>query len=550
MKEPGQPLEVTAGPVLVVDDEPAVRGLFVRALRDAGYETIDAADGVEALQILEHDSVALILLDSTMPRLDGAGVIRAVRARGATRTLPVILVTAKGDLQDRIAGLEAGADDYLVKPVALDELVARVHAQLRSHLAMMQAVERQNEDRRRLAAALHRVREDGSPLVRADSFVSDVMLGLGLDHIALIGFTGNERAHLIALKSSWPERDRLGRPGSVIEPSLAFGLRKRAAEGPWMSRLRNKREVACVPLLMHDAPAALFLFGAVADKGGGRLSSRMPILLEAADMAAALLGPTWAADLGRLSSRVALEAIIAEGTFTPHFQPIVSLADRAVVGYEALTRFADGTRPDIRFAEAERLGLGLQLELATLRAAVQGATSLPSTTFLALNVSPSLVLAGGGLRSALIGTGRDLVLEITEHAQIDDYGALQAALERIDPPVKVSVDDAGSGYASLRHILALRPAFVKLDISWVRDIDADPARQALVAGLVHFATEVGCWLIGEGIATEAELRTLRGLGVAFGQGYLLGRPLPATTRVPDGAVRAAVPTGGASRRGS
>jgi two-component system chemotaxis response regulator CheY len=81
--------------VLVVDDEPAVRGLFVRALRDAGYETIEAADGVEALQILEHDPVvALILLDNTMPRLDGAGVIRAVRARGATRTLPVTYGTS------------------------------------------------------------------------------------------------------------------------------------------------------------------------------------------------------------------------------------------------------------------------------------------------------------------------------------------------------------------------------------------------------------------------------------------------------------------------
>jgi EAL domain-containing protein (putative c-di-GMP-specific phosphodiesterase class I)/DNA-binding NarL/FixJ family response regulator len=527
MIQPGGPLETTTGPVLVVDDEPAVRGLFVRALHEAGYDTLEAADGVEALELLQHHSVALILLDSTMPRLGGAGVIRAVRARGATRTLPVILVTAKGDLTDRIEGLEAGADDYLVKPVILDELVARVHSELRRHLTMMQVVERQTQDRRRLAAALHRVREDGSPGARADAFVEDVMPALGLDHLALIGFTSDKGAHLVAVRSSWPEQDRFGPLGSALEPSLAAGLRERAAGGPWMWRLGDDAEVACVPLLLQDAPAGLFLFGAVADKGGGRLSSRMAILLEAAEMAAALLGPTWAADLGRLSARVALETIIAEGAFTPHFQPIVSLADRAVVGYEALARFADGVRPDIRFAAAERHGLGHQLELATLRAAVQVATALPDGAFLALNVSPSLVLAGEGLRSVLVGTGRDLVLEITEHARIDDYAALQAALERIDPPVKVSVDDAGSGYASLRHILALRPAFVKLDISWVRDIEADPARQAMIAGLVPFAAEVGCDLIGEGIETEAELQTLRRLGIPLGQGYLLGRPLPA-----------------------
>ena len=115
---------------------------------------------------------------------------------------------------------------------------------------------------------------------------------------------------------------------------------------------------------------------------------------------------------------------------------------------------------------------------------------------------------------------------ITEHPPIDDYAALRAALARLDPSVRVAVDDASSSYASLRHILALRPAYVKLDMGWVRDIDADPARQALVAGLVHFADEVGCQLIGEGIETEAERAILFQLGVPLGQGYLLGRPAP------------------------
>jgi EAL domain-containing protein (putative c-di-GMP-specific phosphodiesterase class I) len=118
------------------------------------------------------------------------------------------------------------------------------------------------------------------------------------------------------------------------------------------------------------------------------------------------------------------------------------------------------------------------------------------------------------------------VLEITEHDPIQDYAALRAALTALEPPVEVAVDDAGSGYASLRHILALRPRYVKLDIGWVRGIDADPARQALVAGLVHFAGEVGCRLIGEGVETEAERTALLRLGVPLGQGCLFGRPVP------------------------
>ena len=536
MTAPGPSLEAACGPVLVVDDEPAIRSLFVRALRDAGYDTLEAADGVQALELLKRHSVALILLDSTMPRLDGAGVIRAVRQREATRTLPVILVTAKGDLKDRVEGLEAGADDYLAKPVMLDELVARVHAGVRSHATWRQTIERGAEDRRRMTTALRRVRGDGSPEPRARSLVEELMPALRLDGLALVAFTPDERAVPLAMESSWPELDRLGRPGIALEQGLARELRSRATAGPWVQRLPARRqdhmpaghrEVAGLPLPGRDGPRGLILFGASLGLHADGIARRMPLFLEVADVTAALLRADLQADQEQMRARASLEAIIAGQAFTPHFQPLVSLADRAVVGYEALTRFADGTPPDIRFAEAERLGLGHELELATLRAALQAAASLPSATFLALNVSPSLVLVGEDLGLALAARAQELVLEITEHARIDDYAALRAALCRIDPPVRVAVDDAGSGYASLAHILALRPAYVKLDLSWIRDIETDPARQALVAGLVHFAAEVGCDLIGEGIETEAELRTLRRLGVPLGQGFLFGRPLPA-----------------------
>lgn len=532
--------EASAGPILVVDDEPAVRALFARALGDAGYDTLEAPDGVEALELLKRQTVALVLLDSTMPRLDGAGVIRAARQREATRTLPIILVTAKADLGDRVDGLEAGADDYLAKPVVLDELVARVRAQLRGHNAWTQVLEREAEERRRMIAALRGVRPDGSPERTADSLIRAVMPALGLDALALVAFTPDERAITLAVRGRWPERVRLGRPGIALERSLAGGLRERAAEGAWMWGLANKRRVACVPLPGPNGPLGLAIFGTSVGGPGDGFAKRLPIFLEVADVAALLLRPALEADEEHRSASSSLEAVIAGQAFTPHFQPLVSLADAVIVGYEALTRFADGTAPDLRFAEAARLGLGTELELATLRAAVQGAASLPGGAFLALNVSPSLALEAEGLGSALAGAQRDLVIELTEHAPIDDYAALRAALARIDPPVQVAVDDAGSGYASLRHILALRPAYVKLDMSWIRDIDADPARQALVAGLVHFAAEVGCQLIGEGIETEAERRTLSLHGVPLGQGYLFGRPLPAPgvavgeDRGPDG----------------
>jgi EAL domain-containing protein (putative c-di-GMP-specific phosphodiesterase class I) len=118
-----------------------------------------------------------------------------------------------------------------------------------------------------------------------------------------------------------------------------------------------------------------------------------------------------------------------------------------------------------------------------------------------------------------------VICEITEHVAIEDYPAIRSALERL-AGIRVAVDDAGAGFASFRHILELRPSFVKLDRSLVAGIDGDPVRQALIAGMRHFALAAGCFLVAEGIETEAELATLRELEVPLGQGYLLGRAEP------------------------
>jgi EAL domain-containing protein (putative c-di-GMP-specific phosphodiesterase class I)/DNA-binding NarL/FixJ family response regulator len=516
-------------PILVVDDDPVVRELFGRVLQDAGYDTYEAADGAEALEMLEREQVALILLDSTMPNLDGAGVIRAVRARLATRTLPIILVTAKADLEDRVRGLEAGADDYLAKPVALDELEARVRAQLRIHAAWTQAFDQEATERRAMTAALLRVPGDGSPERTARALVAELTPALGLEALAILTLSPEGTVIPLAVGGSWVGRFR---PGHPIPPDLARRLRERTAQDPWVldepidkdERTPRAGMVAALPLEGHAGRFGLLMLRDA--RGPHRVTGfarRLPLFLELAEITAAVLRPGLEAGEAHLRARAEIENIIATRAFTPNFQPVVTLIDRAVVGYEALTRFAGGVLPDVRFAEATRLGLGHELERATLAAAVQAGRGLPVGAHLALNVSPTFVLASMDLSALLAGSGRDIVLEITEHAPVDDYEALRAALGRIEPPVAVSVDDAGSGYASLRHILALRPAYVKLDLSWVRDIDADRARQVLVAGLAHFAAETSCQIIGEGIETEAERSTLLRLGVPLGQGYLFGR---------------------------
>jgi EAL domain-containing protein (putative c-di-GMP-specific phosphodiesterase class I) len=222
--------------------------------------------------------------------------------------------------------------------------------------------------------------------------------------------------------------------------------------------------------------------------------------------------------------RAGVVAIIAAAAFHPVFQPIVDLASGETVGYEALTRFDSGQRPDLCFADAWSVGLGPDLEIATLEAAVAAGKRLPPGLWLDLNASPRLLADRDRLSAVLSLAQRPIVLEVTEHEVIEDYDAVRQAISSLGPDLRLAVDDAGVGVANFGHIIELRPDFVKLDISLVRRVNANLGRQALVVAMRHFSRTAGCRLIAEGVETDAEAATLRSLGVEYGQGFLFGHP--------------------------
>ncbi|MBO2454657.1 response regulator transcription factor [Actinomadura barringtoniae] len=119
----------TPARLLVVDDEPAVRESLISSLEFEGYAVEEASDGAMALERVRADEPDLVVLDVLMPRMDGLTACRRMRAAGAR--MPVLMLTARDMVGDRVTGLDAGADDYLVKPFELDELLARVRALLR-----------------------------------------------------------------------------------------------------------------------------------------------------------------------------------------------------------------------------------------------------------------------------------------------------------------------------------------------------------------------------------------------------------------------------------
>ena len=245
------------------------------------------------------------------------------------------------------------------------------------------------------------------------------------------------------------------------------------------------------------------------------------------------------AELERQAAGDRIRAVIADGGPKMVFQPIVDLASRAIVGAEALARFELEPRrtPDRWFAEAWEVGLGVELEIVAAAAALARLPEIAGGAYLSVNVSPETLRAPAFLESlAAVPAGR-VVVEVTEHAAVDEYAPLIEAVGRLkELGIRLAVDDVGAGYSGLSHILRIAPDVVKLDVSLTRGIHADPAKQALASAAVTFASRVRVGIVAEGVETAQEADTLRVLGVRYGQGYHFARPGPLPLRVASAAA--------------
>ena len=233
------------------------------------------------------------------------------------------------------------------------------------------------------------------------------------------------------------------------------------------------------------------------------------------------------AELSRAARvRRELRRVVDHELLSVVFQPIVDLTTGRTTAFEALSRFdTDPVRaPDVWFNEAADVGLGPELELAAVRAALRYLPSLPSDASLSLNVSPVTAHAPA-LARLLRPVARRIVLEITEHAPVEDYEALSDVLRDLRAMgMRLAVDDAGSGFASLRHILRLDPDLIKVDMALIQHITDDRASRAVTHALATFADEIGAAVVAEGVESEDQVVVLRELGVRYAQGFHLGRP--------------------------
>lgn len=403
-------------------------------------------------------------------------------------------------------------------------------------------MEQQIADRAQLVASLGRLRAGASVEETAATIAAEICETTGIQIVSIYAFVpGVDGPNGVALAIE-PRRGAPITVGDRLPAKRARVLHDRAMTGPWVEewldlpstdpyldawRAVGQEIGAYIPLRSRDQLIGLLIAG-TNDQPLEAWTRRLPSFVEYGAVASALLAP--AIDRLRADEDVVatIARIIERREFRSVFQPIVDLESGATVGYEALTRFDDGTRPDLRFADAIAVGMGTDLERATLEAAFEASGPLPAAAWLSINASPSVILDGKTLPELLDGWAWLTVLEVTEHEPITDYVKFRKAIEALGPRARLSIDDAGAGFAGLRHILELHPQFVKLDIELVRNVDRDPARQALIAGMAHFAAQAETTLIAEGVETVEEREMLRSLGVSLGQGYLLGRPAPAS----------------------
>jgi len=233
----------------------------------------------------------------------------------------------------------------------------------------------------------------------------------------------------------------------------------------------------------------------------------------------------------RLKLVASCRSVLAGRKLHAVYQPVVSIKDNAVVGYEALIRGPHGELelPDVLFAVAHEADMTLELESLCLETIFAKVPRGVAGKKLFVNASPRLlghsVFLDERNLQAMKRAHPEVVLEVSEKEVVHDYPAFRETLDRLrHVGLQIAIDDAGSGYSGLESILQLRPEYIKVATSIVRNLHADTIKRQVITALATLGEQIQAPLIAEGIEQPEELDSLLALGVRMGQGFLLGRP--------------------------
>lgn len=542
--------------VLIADDNEDVVLLLKSYLKPLDCDILVAHDGEEALAVAQARLPDAVLLDVVMPKRSGWEVCQALKAVQRTSHISVVLVTGRGEVKDRLTGLQVGADDYLVKPFDRDEVLKRVRALLERNRAEATTSEEQNGRARDNLANLLNDRATGLPTVAAildrvkESLIEQGEIG--------IMFIDIEQFEAIEAEYGWAFFDEfLRRVGEVVCTEAKARLREaviaahRAGgssffvffatrgsdltqENAFDTMGNELRETLLESVRarfpkMQSAQIGFFV-------GAARIDYRPQIRLERQIYHGMQIASDAVRDAEQLRKKQLtreLRDIIRRKRITTLFQPIVWAKDLAVFGYEALTRGPANSsfrNSDILFSFAREAKLAWALEAIALEGALKRLRTidLMDRKFL-LNLEAEMFGESEFRIHEMVSFFSEhrgnFVFELTERAAIEDYAVFREYLAEFrEKGIEIAIDDAGSGYASLEAIAALSPDYLKITKGLVSTLTVEPIKQDLVKMLVELSAKIGAKTLAEGIETVEEYESCRELGIDLLQGYFFAHP--------------------------
>ena len=545
----------TSSNILVVDDDRTVRMALVDAFTCENYEVEEASNGMQALNICKRHMPDLVLMDAVMPELDGFDACQMIRELPHGSDIPVLMITALDDEQSIVRAFSSGATDYVSKPINFSVIKQRVARLIKASKAEQDVKKLAYHDpltslpnrtylKQQLAVTVNRATTDNQRFA---------ILFLDLDRFKMINDTmGHEAGDLLLkavadrIRHCVRENDFVARLGgdefTVVLENIA------SLDGASSVAEKICRSVARPFVFMQQKMFVTTSIGiSIFPDDGEDVSA----LIKHADSAMfrakekrddfCFYEPGMEAEIAKwLKLEQELRKAIDSDQLVLHYQPQIDFKTGDLAGAEALVRWEHPLKglvaPDVFIPLAEDSGLINQLTNWVLEnSAMQIKRWLDEGYSLTLAVNLSVKdLTQEDLHTKL----EDLIkridlppnvleLEITESTLMDHPELMIKELNKIKKMgITVAVDDFGSGYSSLNYLKRLPVDVLKIDRSFISDIESDPNDSAIVAGIIALAKNLGMSTVAEGVETEAQRHILEQLGCDTFQGYLVSKPVP------------------------
>ena len=553
-----------AAPIAIIaDDEDLGRLLLAETAEASGLRALSFDDGAAALNAALSHEVAIVLLDVDMPGMDGYAVCRRLRAEARFASVPIVMVTGHEDAAAITRAFEAGATDFISKPVNWALLPRRLAYILRN-AAAAERIERlayfdtltglPNRQRcletaQRLFADAGRSQEQVAVLyMDLNSFkrVNDTF-GHSVGDAVLQNVAG-KLSHIVSRFQAEDAHVSVSRFGGDEFVVLVrhHAARTLAADIAGACQATLKDPIAYDGLEFYSAPSIGI---AVYPDDGADVTTVLKHADTAMYQAKTGANGSTAMYTAAMSSRLRnwldlegrLRRAVQEDLLHLHYQPKFRLSDNRLVGVEALLRWCDtehGEIPPTRFIEiAEDSGLIIDLGSWVVRAACRQLREWQNRGLalpVAINVSGKELLHGDPARvveeeAAAAGIPVSLIeVEITESLLVKDSAKVRGALERLRRlGCRIALDDFGTGYSSLAYITRFPPDRIKIDKAFVDSLDRSASDAAIANAILSLGESLNVTITAEGIERKGQLEWLRRRGCHEGQGFLLSMPLSA-----------------------